>query len=136
LGRVAIYDVATRARRTGRAARPHRLPRTCVVGVHARQYGHTHTPRQIHKTIRQKETYNVVCVMDDYEELMRGADPRAIAKAKEGQHWDITGRFFIWREPETGYFLGEKLYDVPEDNEGALYSFPADSPLIWNRCFN
>lgn len=91
---------------------------------------------RIHKTIRPKAGYNAVYVMDDYEELMRGADPRVVAKAREGQRWDPSDRFFIWSEPDTGYFLGEKLYDVPEDDEGALYSFPADSPLIWDRCFN
>ena len=74
--------------------------------------------------------------MDDYEELMRGVDPRQVAKAKEGQHWDPSDRFFSWMEPDTGYFLGRKLYDVPEGDEGALYSFPAYSPLIWDRCLN
>lgn len=91
---------------------------------------------RIHDAIRQKATYNTVYIMDDYEELMRGADPRQVAKAKEGQHWDPSDRFFIWMEPDTGYFLGRKLYDVPEDDEGALYSFRADSPLIWDRCLN
>lgn len=91
---------------------------------------------RIHKTIRPKVGYNAVYVMDDYEELMRGADPRVVAKAREGRHWDPSDRFFVWSEPDTGYLLGEKLYDVPEDDEGALYSFPADSPLIWDRCFN
>lgn len=91
---------------------------------------------RIHKAIRPKVGYNTVYVMDDYEELMRGADPRTVAKAKGRQHWDPSDRFFIWNEPDTGYLLGKKLYDVPEDDEGALYSFPADSPLIWDRCFN
>lgn len=90
----------------------------------------------IHDAIRQKAAYNTVYVMDDYEELMRGADPRQVAKAKEGQHWDPSDRFFSWMEPDTGYLLGERLYDVPEDDEGALFSFPADSPLIWFRGFN
>ena len=91
---------------------------------------------EIHRTIRQKAVYNTVYVMDDYEKLMRGADPREVAKAKEGLHWDPSDRFFVWEEPITGYFRGEKLCDVPDDNEGALFSFPVDSPLIWDRCFD
>ena len=50
---------------------------------------------RIHKAIRPKVGYNTVYVMDDYEELMRGADPRTVAKAKERQHWDPSDRFFM-----------------------------------------